>query len=314
MSINANVSGANFQRERAVKEPVAEDLPVSPAAERANLRDLTERLRAAGVADEGIAEEIARNWQKFAGAVVIALLGIWIWREYHSAQLTTQGEAASSFGESQELFSNFETERAKAQAGDEKAKAETADKDKAAAESAAKAAEEKGTAATHDAKGLKDSLSAIASRHGGTPYGSLAQLYQATVLLESGDSAAAQKLLLGFQVDRFKGSSKLVSAEQEPNQKAVFDEFAALLYARSLLQDPQTRAQGRTRLRELAYAGRVMGVEAVLAFIRSAQGTAEYEEATKLAREIESGLKSSPRTQETAKLLASELEQFGISL
>ncbi len=267
--------------------------------------ELAERLRVSTGASDDVAENIAKNWQKIVGGIVVVLLGVWVWNEFQSAQVAKRAGAAEEFSEIQSLLTGIDFEKLGETKGDKSADKKEGEK-----------AEEKSADTAQDQQkslvALQERLAALQSRFPESPYSKFAGLYESMIFLKQGDVVHAKQGLEKFNVNRFANLTSASADAGRIKPEEFNDEFAALLYARMLLAEGKDAADARKRLIGLAYGGKVLNGEALLALYRISQTDAERAEAVDIAKAVVD--KASLKDKEVAQNLKTQLLQVGIAL
>lgn len=188
--------------------------------------------------DENVAELLANNWQRVLGALVLTLLGVWLYNEYQTASLTRKYSASEYFTGVQSAYEELLALNAKPPTAEE------------TGESVRDAFLEKERLLTENAKLLR-------STSKDSVYPELADLYEAKFLLSAEKRNEALKLLEPYL-------ATAVSPKDRSSQAAIAADLAGLLKARSDI-DIKALDDARSELLKIIKRGGIGSVEAVIA-------------------------------------------------
>lgn len=220
--------------------------------EQSNTEDLATRLKEIEGVNESTAEFLANNWQKLLGFCLICLLGIWLFIEYRSALQSKSEEAAFRFGEFQEMYHLILDGSENKNISDE------------------------------TLKPFYDSADLLEQSYGTTIYSKMSELYLALADLKVGNSTRAISRLKKLGSDSYDGILK-VDTSRKTEAESIISEFAALISSR-IMADEGKIEHADKRLLGLAYGGKLLNGEAVIALLNMAYTDELLDSATKTAK------------------------------
>lgn len=289
--------------------------PVIPPSEeeQGNARDeLKNELQNLAGLDESLARDIAENWQKLVGALLVMLVFVWLIGKYRESQETELAKASQFFSQVQSNYRQLlstEEEKEKAElAGTDKKEAEGEKKEGEEAVKSADKVKEAEEMLSKSRDSFRSSVNLVEQYHKSTIYGDFARLYDAQRLIESGRSEEAKKAL----ADNFDIEGMLAASAGPDSNKLTGEhllrEIAALLSARASLAQEATKAEGLKALEALARQGKLVNVEALLSLFRLERDEAKRGEYLGLAQRL---ILNRP---DLADILRRELRALGVSL
>ncbi len=252
------------------------DAPVPEPKTGSSLDDLSERIGHSD-AEPDLARQLAENWQKFFGAMVLVLLGVWLLGEFRAASQLEKEDASFRFQNAQEAYATLISEES---AGNN--------------ENAEKAR-----------RIFLENLTLLEKGNSESVYEELAPLYQAQAAIDAGNLEQAKATLATLGVTNAQG----IPSSQSVNSTEQFvGELASLLYARVLTLSEGDRAAERAYVSSLCERARFVNLEALLLLYRTSNSEGEKEEAKALAKKI---ITARP---ELAESIRTAFEGLGVAL
>lgn len=250
--------------------------PTSAPKPGSSLDDLAERISHSD-AEPDLARQLAENWQKFFGAMVLVLLGVWLLGEFRAASQLEKEDASFRFQSVQEAYLTLAGETASGES-----------------ESAEKARQV-----------FNENLTVLKKGNSGSVYEELAPLYEAQSAIEAGNLEQAKATLSALGVSTAEG---IPTSESVDSIEQFVGELASLLYARVLTMSEGDRTVERNYISALCTRARFVNLEALLLFYRSSQTEAEQEAAKAAAKKIMSA------RPELADSIRGTFEGLGVAL
>ncbi len=205
-----------------------------------------------------LARQLAENWQKFFGAMVLVLLGVWLLGEFRTASQKEREDASFRFQNTQDAYLELVGEATMEGEGDS-----SIDKAKTV---------------------FNENVTLLEKGSSGSVYERLAPLYLAQASIDAGEVEKAKAILSKYGID----TPNDIPAEQSVNSVEQFvGELASLLYARVLtISSAEDRQAQREYLSALCERSRFVNIEALLLLYRTAQNAEEKDSAKSLATKI----------------------------
>ena len=249
-----------------------------------DLAELSAHLKEIEGVDSDIADLLANNWQRFVGAVVLAIIAVWLFGSYKSTKEQRLALTSDRFQEIQNEFRKLSSDTAVDEKDDKKDN-------------------------TGSSKSFTDQADLLVKAEKDTSYGKLAQLYQAAHAIKTNAPAEALKILESVKVKPLQGmpvSNKKVELDSE----LFISELAVLLKARALLAD--NVQANLTQVRELLVSavekGKFINSEAALILAR----ISDSEESSKQSIQVANTL--AEKRPDLRDALIREFGVLGISL
>lgn len=227
------------------------------------VEELAERLGAIQGVSEDTAEFIARNWQKILGAMTVTVLAVLVFGLYRKNVERREGEASQRFQLAAEGFlGTAKMSDPGSNGADANNSGEQVDKLRAA----------------------RDGFEFLSKSYSDGAYGKLSNLYLAELSKREGKLDLVEDQVKKFSYQQYR-SIKEAQSVADVTKSDLFDELAALKFARTLLDSVEAakKTEAREYLTGLAYGGKFVNAEALLALFRSAANEDEKKAAFKVA-------------------------------
>lgn len=260
-----------------------------------SLGELEDRLsteKLGGELEADIAKVFAVNWQKFAGFIVLLVVGVYLVEFYKNTQLNARGENAEKLGKVQEIYKTILLPE-DVQNGEVKG------------EEGAKAAAEKAEKQATERKSLDENISLLVKSRTKSSYKELGKLYQATLALKEGKLSEAKEAVSGLAwAEGFD-----VAKQEKIDDKRFVQELASLIYARILInENKEDLSKVSAYLSQLCDNATFVNLEALLILANISIGEEQRDSVSKRAAAM---MKAKP---EIADSIKTELSSMGYSI
>ena len=271
-----------------------------------DVEELSAQLRSLEGVDVDVADLLANNWQRFAGIVVLLLIGTWLYGGYKSTKEQRLMIAAERF---QSIQGGFDQLRSPEDA--EKKAAEKKAEEKKPEDAKVEDTQPAANADTNVLKSFQAESELLVSTERDSSYGRLAKLYEAAQAMRERNFEQTDKILADFNVAKIATTAAPVpkTGKHEDPERFV-SELAAMLHARTMLAKDAgaNMASVRSYLSELATNARFVNVEALILLGRLAESEENKAQVKVLSQKV---IESRPELRPTVE---SELAQLGVSL
>jgi hypothetical protein len=238
----------------------------NPTPEEASYEQLRDRLSEIEGVEEGLAEFIARNWQRVFISFACILLVVWLANQVRNSQSAQEEHASTLFSSAQQAYEAINTINGNSNDSEiskEGISAEQLNRAKVV---------------------FNENIKALNEEKNGT-YVQFGKLYQARELLDQSEIDSAREILieLGALNVLDKNNTRENRNKIELGREQLTKELAGLLYAKSFIDSDITKA--RNFLIQLSSTSILVVEESLVALIRIAKTPEDITQAVSAAKD-----------------------------